>query len=97
MKVKLKDVKIRLKRKPVESSVTNSKNKGSFGKYGYKNVAKLSIKQRQDALKKIVPVYGAINISKRLYTLSIYQKNTNPNVSKIFKEDSEWVRKKYLK
>ena len=69
--------------------------KGELGKYGYHHVKELSKRKRHSSLKKAVEEYGAQKMVKKLGALRTYQKNTSPEISKIFYEDQQWVRKQY--
>jgi hypothetical protein len=65
--------------------------KGELSKHGYSHVAELSESKRHAALKKAVKEFGALSIGRKLNALSILTRNVNPNVSKKYKKDSEWV------
>lgn len=71
--------------------------KGDLTKYGYQNVIQLSTEKRKKILKKCVEEYGPISIFRKLNAVYIYNKNTNPKISEIFKRDRDWIRKKYMK
>ena len=66
--------------------------KGTLGKYGYRNVVKLSITQRHSALKKALAHTPALSVYRKLVAISTLQKNTNPKISKIFRNDANWVK-----
>ena len=70
-------------------------NKGGLSKYGYSNVKNLTIKQRQKALKKAIKDLDALSIWRRINAISIYNRYTNPNISKIFDEDKNWIKNNF--
>ena len=47
--------------------------------------------------KSVVEEYGPISIFRKLNAVYIYNKNTNPKISEIFKRDRDWIRKNYMK
>lgn len=70
--------------------------KGVLGKYGYKEVSKLSKEERHKSLKKAIKDgVEHITIIKRLNALSILNKNKNPILSKLYKTDMKYIQKLY--
>ena len=67
--------------------------KGELGRFGYHHVKSLDKNTRHTILKKIVRVYGAKMIVRKLGAIRTYLKNTSPLHSHIFYEDQKWVRK----
>jgi hypothetical protein len=65
--------------------------KGLLSKYGYH--IHLPIEERQDALKKALRENEPLEVFKRLNILYIFNKNKNPKNAKLFKMDSQWVKK----
>jgi hypothetical protein len=66
--------------------------KGTLSKYGYHNIKKLSKKERRQSLKKAVSDMKPLSVMRKLIAVSTLQKNTDPKMSKIFREDADWVR-----
>lgn len=71
--------------------------KGELGKYGYKDVKSLKIKQRRKSLNNATNEYGAPKILKKIGLLKTFQKNKNPQVASIYGNNMKWLRKKYDK
>ncbi len=67
--------------------------KGTLSKYGYHDVKNLSKKERRLSLKNAINDMKPLSVRRKLIAISILQKNTNPAMSKIFKEDAEWIKK----
>ncbi len=67
-------------------------------KYGYIDVKNLSKQQRQTALKKSLKYIKPLSLMRRLNALSVLNKDQNEKLSKLFKDDAEWVKttKEYL-
>lgn len=70
---------------------------GDLTKFGYENVAHLSVSERHKALEKAVKEYGALDVMRKLIAVSTYSKHTAPGSSKIFKSDASWVKKTFMK
>lgn len=67
---------------------------GRLGKYGYDDVAERSDLARHTALKAAVEAgEKPLSVSRRLNALATLTKNTNPKLSKKFKQDSEWIKR----
>ena len=61
-------------------------------KYGYDNIMSLSKTQRHSALKKAIKANKPLSIYRRVVAISTLNKNTNPKLYKILREDSEWIK-----
>lgn len=67
-------------------------DKNGLGKFGYDDVVNLSIRQRHIALKKALKVLKPLSVFRRLIAIATLNKNTNPKISKIFRDDAEWIK-----
>jgi hypothetical protein len=77
---------------------------GEMAEYGYYNVKSLTVKERHDAIERMIEKESKrLQISQeekirsiilRLNALAIVTKNRNPKVSKIFREDQQWLSRK---
>lgn len=63
--------------------------------FGYIKVDKLTLTQRQFALKKAVKKIKNKTIFRRLVLLSVLSRDPLPKLSKIFKRDAIWLKKKF--
>jgi len=69
-----------------------------MGDYGYKGVINLTKLARHRALLKILREKKGetpMALYRRLNVLMIYTKNRSPKISKVFKEDRDWIAKKF--
>lgn len=66
-----------------------------LGKFGYHDVVNMSVRMRHSSLNDVVNTMGYLPVIKKLNALATLNKNTNPAVSKVFKDDQEWLSKKY--
>jgi len=66
---------------------------GTLSKYGYHG--KEPEKIRREALVKAIKEYGHSVVTHKLNAVSILQKNKNPALSKIFRDDMIWVKENY--
>jgi hypothetical protein len=64
--------------------------KGTLGKYGYHT--KVSKEKRHTALKKAILHIKPLSVYRKLNILYILNKNRNPKLSNLFKEDAEWLK-----
>lgn len=64
--------------------------KGTLGKYGYHS--KESKEKRHAALKIAILHIKPLSVYRKLNVLYILNKNRNPKISKLFKEDAEWLK-----
>jgi len=69
--------------------------KGTLAQFGYKDVKKMTIKNRRIALTKCVKKLGNNTCWRKLNAIFVYNKNTNPKISKIFMDDRDWIKKTY--
>ena len=72
-----------------------SLRKGELAKFGYANIAKLSIKERREALRKAIQEYGSLSVWRKLNAVHVYTRRTAPTSSRIFKEDMNWIRNEF--
>lgn len=67
--------------------------KGGLGKFGYHTVKNLTLKERKAALINASKSIGYLTVFRKLNAIEIYNRNTNPIISKIFKQDKNWINK----
>ncbi len=72
-------------------------NKGTLSQFGYTNIKQMSKKERRDSLKKAISTIDPLTVRRKLIAVSTLQKNTNPKLSQMLKDDSEWVKKQIKK
>jgi hypothetical protein len=65
--------------------------RGTLGRYGYKT--KFNQVVRRAALRKAVVAESYATVVRKLNAVAILQKNTNPRVHKILRDDMAWVQK----
>lgn len=66
--------------------------KDALKKYGYYDINNLTLSQRRRAIKRALADIEPLPLFRRLNALRVLQKNTNPNLSKKFQEDAEWLK-----
>lgn len=67
---------------------------GRLSKYGYDDVEQISDLARHKALKLAMKRgEKPLSVSRRLNALATLTKNTNPKLSGLFKDDSEWIKR----
>jgi len=66
--------------------------KDVLGKYGYDDVKLLSPSERRRALRKAIKEIKPLSVYRRLVALSTLNKGKDKPLSKILKEDSEWIK-----
>jgi hypothetical protein len=72
-------------------------NSGIMSAHGYEDVKEKSRLARHRALMRVVRAgEPPLGLFRRLNVLMILFKNKDPKLSKIFKEDRDWVREKLL-
>lgn len=73
--------------------------KGTLKKFGYNDVKSMSKQKRRQSLKKAITNMKPLSVMRKLIAVSTLQKNINPEVSKIMKEDASWIKttKEYKK
>jgi len=67
---------------------------GRLKRYGYSY--HIPVDNRRHALKKAIQVYGAVNVFHKLDAVMKYSMRTAPDASRVFKEDRDWVRNKFM-
>lgn len=67
-------------------------NKGVLKKYGYNDVKNMSSKERHEALMKAKKDINPLSLYRKLIVVSTMNEHTNPEISKIFKSDANWVK-----
>ena len=68
------------------------KNKGDLTKYGYKNVKKLSRKNRHESLDKAVKQYGRVTVMRKLGAIRALHYNKDRSLSNKFYSDLKYVQ-----
>ena len=68
------------------------KNKGDLTKYGYKNVRKLSRKNRRESLNKAVKQYGRVTVMRKLGAIRALHFNKDRPLSNKFYSDLKYVQ-----
>jgi hypothetical protein len=64
-----------------------------LSKYGYHNILNLTERQRHNALMKALKDnIKPVSLLRRVNALAILQKNTNPELSNILREDIDYIR-----
>jgi hypothetical protein len=76
------------------SYIQTTKNK--LGNFGYHDVLHRTVLSRHRALGKAIREYGALSVFRKLNAVWILNRNVRPKVAKIFKQDRDWVRMKYM-
>jgi hypothetical protein len=66
--------------------------KGTLSQFGYHDVKKLSQKERRKALSRAITEMKPLSVRRKLIAVSTLQKNTDKKMSKIFKDDAEWIK-----
>lgn len=72
-----------------------SLRKGELAKHGYSDVANMSASERHAALDSAISEFGSLGVWRKLNAVAIYTRRTAPEVSTIFKQDMDWIRKIY--
>ena len=67
--------------------------RGELLKYGY--VFRLPELQRKEALRKAIKAYGVLGVYRKLDAVAKLAKRSAPKASKVFKDDRDWVRKRF--
>jgi hypothetical protein len=67
--------------------------KGELKKHGY--VFLKHREQRHAALREAIKEFGALGVYHKLDAITKLSKHSNPNASKIFREDREWLKRHY--
>jgi hypothetical protein len=61
-------------------------------KYGYDDIVHLTKNERHRALRKAIRANKPLSIYRRIIAISTLNKNTNPKLYKILREDAEWIK-----
>ena len=69
---------------------------GQLAKFGYVNVVHKTVEARRAALDKAVKEFGALSVFRKLNAVYVYGRRSAKESSKIFKEDRDWVKGKYM-
>lgn len=69
--------------------------RSKLSQYGYST--KIAKKARTRALNKAVKNYGALSIYRSLNALAVYNKNTNPEMAAVAKEDRDMIRSRFFR
>ena len=69
--------------------------KGELAKHGYVKVTGMTVVNRHKALDSAVKEFGSLSTWRKLNAVAVYTKRTAPGVSKLFKEDMDYIRAKY--
>ena len=72
-------------------------NKHMLSKSGYSDVVKMSTRDRHQALLRASKKESPVSVIRALTARANLTSRTNPQVSKIFKKDQEWLSKLYAK
>lgn len=70
-------------------------HKGDLKKYGYSY--KATEQARRNALQKAVSAYGPLTTYHKLNAVAKLSENQYPQISSIFAQDRNWVRREYSK
>lgn len=71
------------------------KHRGVLGDYGYHDVVHMTRDQRRAALRRASRVLGWLYLIRKLNALYVLNKNHNPKVAELFKEDRIFASEKY--
>jgi hypothetical protein len=69
------------------------KRHDTLGKHGYRDVKSLSKADRQHALLGAIAEFGTTYVIRKLNVLAIYNKNKNPALSRLFRDDIQFVQR----
>jgi hypothetical protein len=76
-------------------NIIKIKNKGELIKHGYKNVKKLSRKQRRVAIEKAVNEYGKLKVMRKLGAIRALHYNKDRTLSDKYYNDLKYVQKTF--
>lgn len=76
------------------SPVIGPLEKGTLAKFGYH--AKSNMEHRHYALGKAVQRLGPLPVFRKLNSVYVLNKRTNPKISLLFKRDRDWVKQMYM-
>lgn len=80
---------------PREGKGIGKLEKGKLSRYGYSYHE--SREKRHEALRKAVRVYTALDVFHKLDAVMKYTMRTVPQASRVFEEDRNWVRAKFMR
>jgi len=80
---------------PKEGKGIGKLEKGKLSRYGYSYHDPWY--KRHEALKKAVAAYTAQNVFHKLDAVAKYTMRTAPEASRVFTEDRNWVRSKFIR
>jgi hypothetical protein len=63
-----------------------------LGRHGYHNVEHLSAAKRHQSLYDAMNEMPALSVYRKLNALYLVNRNTNPTISDIFKQDANWIK-----
>lgn len=66
--------------------------KGELAKFGYAQVAKLTVAERRAALRKAVDAYGSLSVWRKLNAVAVYTRHMKSKVNQLFDADKKWIR-----
>jgi pyoverdine/dityrosine biosynthesis protein Dit1 len=69
---------------------------GQLAKFGYLDVVHKTTETRHAALDKAVKEFGALSVFRKLNAVYVYTRKSAKESSKIFKEDRDWIKSKYM-
>ena len=69
---------------------------GQLAKFGYSDVVHKTVEVRRAALDKAVKEFGPLSVFRKLNAVYVYGRRSAKESSKIFKEDRDWVKGKYM-
>ena len=69
---------------------------GQLAKFGYTDVVHKTTEVRRAALDKAVKEFSPLSVFRKLNAVYVYTRKSAKESSKIFKEDRDWVKSKYM-
>jgi len=69
---------------------------GQLAKFGYTDVVHKTTEVRRAALDKAVKEFGPLSVFRKLNAVYVYTRKSAKESSKIFKEDRDWIKGKYM-
>jgi len=78
---------------PAPGKEIGTLRKGELKKHGYVYIK--NREQRHDALKKAIKEFGTLGVYHKLDAIAKLSKHSVPQASRVFKEDREWLKRKY--
>lgn len=89
--------KSKARRRSTKRQVIPPLRHGTLSKYGYHNVADLTVAERHRALEKAIKGLSHATVIHKLSAVAVLQRNTNPRMSRIFQIDQRWVSRQLAK